>query len=338
MSLYGRLMYARERRLTLRDKNRRVFPFEWGLKWLVREATRPPLQELKDYAARSVANSREFFAPGPITDARVEDGCLTFSTPKPTPYDFNNRVSCRLFEAEVGRAAVVVVPQWNSDPDGHVSLCRVLQKLGITGVRLTMPYHDDRRPPGMKRADYMVSPNVGRTLHATRQAVLETIQVAGWLRDQGYEKVAVMGTSIGSCVAYLAFLHDPLIACGVFNHVSSHFADVVWRGLSTRFVRWGLEQKISLEDLRDCWAPISPAHYIRHLTGDRRPHRLITAKYDLSFPRDLSELVFQEYDRLGLDYDRVDLPCGHYTTATFPFNWLDGWHICSYLYRKLRRG
>ena len=91
MSLYGRLMYARERRLTLRDKNRRVFPFEWGLKWLVHEATRPPLQELKDYAARSVANSREFFAPGPITDARVEDGCLTFSTPKPTPYDFNNR-------------------------------------------------------------------------------------------------------------------------------------------------------------------------------------------------------------------------------------------------------
>ncbi len=337
MSLYSRLIYARERKLTLRDTNRRVFPFEWGVKWLGHDLTRPPLQELKDYAARSVANSREFFSPGPIRDARLENGCLTFSTPQPTPYDFNNRVSCRLFPAGGRGGAVVVVPQWNSDPNGHVSLCRVLQKLGMTAARLTMPYHDDRRPPGMERADYMVSPNIGRTLHATRQAVLETIQVAGWLRDQGHDQVAVMGTSIGSCISYLAFIHDPLISCGVFNHVSSYYADVVWRGLSTRYVRWGMEQEITLEDLRDCWAPISPVHYIHLLSGDRRPHRLITAKYDLSFPPDLTEFVFQEYDRLGLDYDRVDLPCGHYTTATFPFSWLDGWHICSYLYRKLKR-
>ena len=324
--------------MTLRDTNRRVFPFDWGVKWLGHDVTRPPLQELKDYAARSVANSREFFSPGPIRDARLEDGCLTFSTPQPTPYDFNNRVSCRLFPAEGKGAAVVVVPQWNADPNGHVGLCRVLQKLGMTAARLSMPYHDDRRPPGMERADYMVSPNIGRTLHATRQAVLETIQVAGWLREQGYDRVAVMGTSIGSCISYLAFIHDPLISCGVFNHVSSHYADVVWRGLSTRYVRWGMEQEITLEDLRDCWAPISPVHYIHLLSNDRRPHRLITAKYDLSFPRDLTEFVFQEYDRLGMDYDRVDLPCGHYTTAKFPFSWLDGWHICSYLYRKLKGG
>ena len=337
MSLYGRLIYARERKLTLRDTNRRVFPFEWGVKWLGHDVTRSPLQELKDYAARSVANSRQFFDPGPMKDARLENGCLTFSTPQPTPYDFNNRVSCRLFPAEGKGAAVVVVPQWNADPNGHVGLCKVLQKLGMTAARLSMPYHDDRRPPGMERADYMVSPNVGRTLHATRQAVLETIQVAGWLRGQGYQQVAVMGTSIGSCISYLAFIHDPLISCGVFNHVSSYYADVVWRGLSTRYVRWGMEQEISLEDLRDCWAPISPVHYIHLLSGDRRPHRLITAKYDLSFPPDLTEFVFQEYDRLGMDYDRINLPCGHYTTATFPFSWLDGWHICSYLYRKLKR-
>ena len=32
MSLYSRLIYARERQLTLRDTNRRVFPFDWGVK------------------------------------------------------------------------------------------------------------------------------------------------------------------------------------------------------------------------------------------------------------------------------------------------------------------
>ncbi len=336
MSLYGRLIYARERELTLRDKNRRVFPFEWGLEFLGGSGGVSPLQDFKEFARRSMAAGSDFFAPGPIQDPRVEGGTLTFMTPRPTSYNFNNRVSCSLFPVEPGSAAAIVIPQWNADSQSHVSLCRVLQWLGISAVRLSLPYHDDRRPPGMERADYMVSPNLGRTLHATRQAVLETMQLAAWLRDEGYEKVSVVGTSIGSCVAYLAFVHDPLISCAVFNHVSSHFADVVWRGLSTRYVRRGLEKNITLEDLRECWAPISPVHYIHSLRDDTRPHRLITARYDLSFPRDLSELVFQEYDRHGLGYDRVDLPCGHYTTATFPFNYLDGWHVCSYLYRKLR--
>ncbi len=337
MSLYGRLIYARERALTLRDKNRRVFPFEWGLEFLDRSTGVTPLQAFKDFARRSMDANSDFFAPGPIRDVSVKGKCLTFATPHPTSYEFNNQVTCRLFPVEPRRAAAIVIPQWNADFRSHVSLCRILQWLGISAMRLSLPYHDDRRPPRMKRADYMVGPNLGRTLHATRQAVLETMQLAAWLREQGYEKVAVIGTSIGSCIAYLAFVHDPLVSCGVFNHVSSHFADVVWRGLSTRYVRRGLEDKITLEDLRDCWAPISPVHYVRYLVSDARPHRLITAKYDLSFPKDLSELVFQEYERYGLKYDRVDLPCGHYTTATFPFNYLDGWQICSYLYHRLLR-
>ena len=80
-----------------------------------------------------------------------------------------------------------------------------------------MPYHEQRLPPDMKRADYMVSPNIGRTVHATRQAVLEVRQLVTWLKEQGYERIAVVGTSIGSCVTYLAFVHDPSICTAVFN-------------------------------------------------------------------------------------------------------------------------
>jgi hypothetical protein len=32
----------------------------------------------------------------------------------------------------------------------------------------------------------------------------------------------------------------------------------------------------------------------------------------------------------------VVLPCGHYTSATFPFNYLDGWHMCRYLVNQLK--
>ena len=338
MSLYGRWIHRLERNLTQRDTNRRVLPFEWGLDWLDCQQDDSPLASLKQYAGRALVESDTFFATPPIQNSRFQDQTLTFDTPTPTAHSANNTVRGRVFTARGHRAAVVVIPQWNCDAGSHVALCRVLQQLGITALRLTMPYHEERRPPGMARADFMVSPNLGRTLHATRQAVLESMQCVDWLMEQGYGRVGMVGTSVGSCVAYLAFVHRAAIQCAVFNHVSAYFADVVWRGLATRFVRWGLEGHVTLNDLRECWAPISPFSYISRLAQASRPHRLISASYDLTFLPELSELVFAEYQRRGMACDRVNLPCGHYTTARFPFSYLDGWHICSFLYRELMSG
>lgn len=336
MSLYRRYIRNRELTLTLRDAHRRIFPFEWGLEWI--QDGRPalhPLSSLKKFAAHSLQTSEDFFRPPSLGPYRRQDNLLTFATPAPTPYAENNTVYCRLFPARSSRRAVIVTPQWNADARSHVLLCRFLQKLGITAARLTLPYHEQRLPAGMKRADYMVSPNVGRTLHATRQAVLEVRQLADWLRRQGYVRIGVLGTSIGSCVCYLAFVHDAQICTGVFNHVSAFFADVVWTGLSTRYVRWGLEGNISLQELRECWAPISPWYFIARLQEHPRPHLLITAGYDLSFIPELSEKVFEQYRMHRIPVDSVALPCGHYTTATFPFKYLDAFHICRYLVRQL---
>ncbi len=335
--IYRNWIHKKERRLTLLDTDREVFPFEWGLEWVDGNGggAADPLSRLKKTAARALSDSASFFEPPPLDDWELRGEVLEFATPTPGSHEFNNRVFCRLFEAAKPRGAVVVVPQWNADSESHVALCRILRRLGITALRLCLPYHEMRRPPGMKRADYMVSPNIGRTLHATRQAVMEVRQAAQWLRTQGYQKVGVMGTSVGSCVSYLAFVHDRRIATGVFNHVSAFFADVVWTGLATRFVRWGLEKHIDLDSLREIWAPISPYHYIARLKECGRKHLMITARYDLTFLPALSEKVFEFYRRHEIPHDRADLPCGHYTTAHFPFSYLDGWHICRYLRRHL---
>ncbi|MEJ2143711.1 MAG: alpha/beta hydrolase family protein [Acidobacteriota bacterium] len=337
MSIYGDWIESWERKLTLRDRRRRVFPFEWGLDWLglVERDGAGPLETLRQWACDAVRDSELFYHAPPMESPGLESSQLVFATPTPSLLDRNNRARCRIWYSTGSKGAVVVLPQWNAAADSHVILCRMLSKLGITAVRMTLPYHEERAPEGMERADFLVGPNIGRTLHGTRQAVLETLQVVGWLREQGYEKIGVMGTSLGSCVAYLAFSHSDDIDTGVFNHVSAHFADVVWTGLSTRYVRWALEGNISLEELRDCWAPLSPWFFIERLRQYPRPHLMITARYDLTFLPRLSDLVFSGYGEQGLGCDRVELPCGHYTMAHFPFNVLDGWHICKFLHRRL---
>ncbi len=337
MSIYGKWIRAWERRLTLRDRRRQVFPFEWGLEWLGLEPQNGdgPLTTIRQWAGEAVKRSDDFYRMPPIESPRVESSQLIFDTPTPGLVERNNRVRCRIWPGHGSQAAVVVLPQWNATPDSHAGLCRILSRLGLTAVRMTLPYHEERSPEGMERADFLVGPNIGRTLHGTRQAVLEALQVVAWLREQGYQKIGIMGTSLGSCVAYLAFVHCRDIETGVFNHVSAHFADVVWTGLSTRYVRRGLEGHISREDLRECWSPMSPWFFIDQLAVNPRPHLMITARYDLTFLPELTEPVFSRYADRGLVCDRVELPCGHYTTAHFPFNIFDGWHICRYLRHQL---
>ena len=60
-----------------------------------------------------------------------------------------------------------------------------------------------------------------------------------------------MNTRIGSCTAFLTFVHEPAIDVGVFNHVSGYFADVVWQGISTHHVRQGIETHLTLDELRE---------------------------------------------------------------------------------------
>ena len=111
-------------------------------------------------------------------------------------------------------------------------------------------------PPELRRADYIVSANIGRTVQVCRQAVLDARRAVAWLAQQGYESIGILGTSLGSCLSMLTAAHEPLIKAAALNHISPYFADVVWEGLSTAHVRDGLEGHIELEQLR------------RHLAAD----------------------------------------------------------------------
>jgi hypothetical protein len=131
----------------------------------------------------------------------------------------------------------------------------------------------------------------------------------------------------------LTMAHDPRIRVGAFNHVSPYFADVVWRGISTRHVREGLEGHVTLEALRDYWMPISPWPFIERVRG--RDVLLVHARYDLTFPVDLSRRFIDEFQRLDLTHRQAQLWCGHYTTGKAPFKYLDGYHLTRFFVDRL---
>jgi hypothetical protein len=263
-----------------------------------------------------------------------DESRLTFPSALTTPHPENNIVRCRYFPAKNGpRAAVVVLPQWNADRGGHVGLCRLLNWAGMSALRLSLPYHDERMPPELRRADYIVSANIGRTLQVCRQAVLDARRAIAWLASRGYERIGILGTSLGSCLALLTTAHEPLVRAEALNHISPEFADVVWRGLSTRHVREGLDGHIELELLRALWKPISPKWYLERLR--ERQTLLVYARYDLTFPVDLSKDLVRAFREQSIPHEVSILRCGHYTTGKTPFKYVDGWVLTRFLKRAL---
>jgi hypothetical protein len=231
------------------------------------------------------------------------------------------------------KAAVLVLPQWNSDAGGHVGLCKLLAWNGLSALRLSLPYHDRRMPPELHRADYIVSANVARTLQVCRQAVLDGRRAVAWLASQGYDRIGILGTSLGSCLALLTTAHEPLIAAEALNHISPDFADVVWRGLSTRHVREAMDGHIELDLLRSLWQPISPRWYLDRLRD--RKTLLVYARYDLTFPVDLSEELVQAFRDRHIPHEVAVLRCGHYSSGKTPFKFVDGWLLTRFLKRAL---
>ncbi len=273
---------------------------------------------------------------------------LRFTSPERTPFPENDLVNARWYpaspEKQAGKPkqAIIVMPQWNADAFSHNALCRLFNRFGISALRLSKPYHDIRRPSELERSDYAVSSNIGRTLSATRQAVVDIRCCLDWLEDQGYEQFGVLGTSLGSCYAFLASAHDSRLRVNAFNHASAAMGDVVWGGQSTRHIRQALEEAGLTQDrVRDLWAAASPMNYYPKFASQQKTEfakkvLLVYAQYDLTFPLEYSLEVVKSFREVGLDFERRVLPCGHYTTGETPYQYIDGWFLGSFIYRSFR--
>ncbi len=291
------------------DENRRVFPFEWGLEHIGGRADEPdPRGFLEAWVEETLAHSDEWLAVTPARDYALQapqNGAssgqvLTFTSQIASPWANNNLVHARFFRARANGPAVVLLPNWNAKWHGQVSLCLWLTKLGISVLRLSLPYHDYRRAPGHERADQLVGSNVGLTIQATRQAILDTRRCLLWLTGQGYA-------------------HDRTARAGAFLHVSTYFADVVRTGMNTSHVWEGLRAKVTEDELRRYWTPISPVPYMDRLRGSGQRMLMIGGRYDPTFWYEFTSEMFETLRQKGVDVQTMTLPCGHYSLELLPF-------------------
>ncbi len=288
---------------------------------------------------RQDADFRERAAAGKLPKAEF----LRFTSPVRTIHPENDQVNARWYpapaenQAAKPKQAIIVMPQWNADAFSHNALCSLFNRFGISALRLSKPYHDIRRPAELERSDYAVSANIGRTISACRQAVIDIRCCLDWLEAQGYEQFGVLGTSLGSCYAFIASAHDRRIRVNAFNHASMNFGDVVWTGQSTRHIREALEPVMTQHGLADLWRCISPISYMDKFAANPKRVLVVYATYDLTFREEFSLQVVENFRKAGLDFVSKVLPCGHYTTGEAPYKFIDGWYLGSFVYSAFKQ-
>src|SRR5208337_1989129 len=276
MSWYEHWIRRYEHRRWTTDDNRMVRPFEWGLPYIGGDAEcADPRAFVREYAREATENSVEWYAREEVRDYRLDrENVLTFTSPSESPWPENNTVHGQFFPARKSGAAVLVLPNWNAKWHGQVALCHWLQRMGISAMKMSLPYHDRRMAKGHERA-------------------------------------------------------------GGFFHVSTYFADVVSQGMTTNHVWEGLRHEVSVEELREFWAPVSPMPYVERGMGAGRNTFMVYGKYDSTFMPELTAQMLGALRRHGAESRTLELPVGHYSLELSPFSYIAGWRMFTYFLEAL---
>ncbi|TIO17515.1 MAG: dienelactone hydrolase-related enzyme [Mesorhizobium sp.] len=292
------------------------------------------IEEFCVLADQAVADPAFFDEPS-LSDQGFErqGGWLKFPSDISTDIEQNNVVSAKITESGSFDQAMVIFHHWNASAWNR-QIAHFFSQRGITVVEIAMPYHFERSRPGSVHADYMLSPNLGRTIQSVRQAVLDGRKLIRWLKSEGYRQISVLGMSLGSWVAAIVAAHDLAVSKASLFLTAGSLADMVWTGRATRSIRDSLEPEIELTDLRRAWGPLNLENYAHSLARPDLDLQVVLAKRDKVVLPELSERFMQRLKDAGARPNILELNCGHYSLAMPPYILLAGLS----LKRLLRRG
>ena len=292
------------------------------------------IAEFCDLADAAVADPTFFDDPREGDPGFQRDGSwLKFRSGISTDVEDNNVVWAKVTESGSFDQALVVFHHWNASARNR-QLASFFSRRGITVVEMAMPYHFERSRPESLYADYMLSPNLGRTIQSVRQGVWDGRRLIRWLKGEGYSEISVLGMSLGSWVAGLVAAHDTAVSKAALFLTAGNLADMVWTGRATRAIRESLEPFIELTDLKRAWGPLNLENYANRLARTDLDLQIVLAKRDKVVLPELSERFVERLNQAGAKPNILELNSGHYSLAMPHYIFFVGWNLARLLGQK----
>ena len=218
------LFHRWERRLASAATDRLVRPFSGVMTGSRRTVTRArsiPAQQLEQYVADVLADTDAFYTPSPTAAYQLHASPRRRTCAPDVPERARHAA-----RREQRRARAVL-------PGASGRAARQARGAGAPAVELGRGRaHRPRAAARALRHERAApEPALSRLAHAARAHAAPTTSSAptsagrcrcagrpcstrgarsGWLRDQGYERIGILGTSLGSCLSMLTAAHEPL--------------------------------------------------------------------------------------------------------------------------------
>ena len=243
---------------------------------------------------------------------RRQGSMLAFDSP--SAGDGPNSVArAQIYDSGRRGRAIVLLPFWNAARATGRPFGALLARCGVTCVQLSLPYHDERHTVGVEFARELACENLGLTIAANRQAVLDARACLTWLEQEGYRRIGIVGLSIGGSIGSIVAAIDPRVRAAALLLMADDFADVVWTGSATRHVRASLERAFTHDQVRAAWSIISPASHAARLSARLDRLLIVSGELDTVFAPELTHRYVERLRGLGLCPTWIRYGCGHYT-------------------------
>ena len=191
--------------------------------------------------------------------------------------------------------AVIVLHFWGAvDQKIERSLAGDLTSKGIAAILITLPYHLQRTPKGLRSGEAAIPADTAGMIRTMTQAVLDVRRTVDFIVSRpefDASRIGIAGTSLGSIVSSLSFALEPRIKSASFMLGGADLAHILWNSSRIVKVRETLRKKGILEaHLREALREVEPLTYL----GDRTTGGsfVIGGKFDTVIPpEDTKKLI-----------------------------------------------
>lgn len=278
----------------------------------------------------SISEAELFFSPLlPAEPLDISDNKIIFQSDISTEDNKNNTFECIVSNSGSKKHAVVVFHHWYAR-NRYKSFSKYFKSRGITVIEATLPYHFSRGSDDYSEEKFF-NANLGFTVRAMRQAVLDGRKIVRWLDGQGYEKISVVGMCLGGTVAGLIAAYEEKVDKAVMMVTPSSPADLVWSAETMKPLRSRIEPNMSFQDLKSAWGLINLDNLLFGLTRRKLDLMFVIGKDDATVQPKFSEKLIDRLKKCNRNPKVFRLNCGHSSIGTFPYNILAARKVMRFL-------
>jgi dienelactone hydrolase len=240
---------------------------------------------------------------------------LQYPSPVTSPHPENNTVHAEYYRPR-GKGpfpGVIVLDITGGDQSLSRLISTQLAQNQIAGLFVQMAYYGPRRPPGSKLR--LMSPDIGHTLEAVRQTVLDLRRAAAWLASRpeiDAKRLGILGTSLGSFMSALTGEMEPRLGRVVVLLGGGGLVDAYYDHPQGAAMRKVFESLGGNKQVLARWiAPADPITCAANLK--ERQLLIIAGKRDEIVPPSAAVALWKASGEQKI----VWFDCGHYTAAFY---------------------